>query len=365
MSVSNRFKLFLVVVVAVFLAGAPMASASAGLSASLEAQKTYIGVADDAVVRVTLQNTSSQDLYVLRWQTAVRGVDADIFDVRLNGKAVAYTGRIYKRAAPQATDYIRIPAGKSVAATAELSAVYDMSRTGEYTVKYRVPVQDALSGVGVKIAAAALSHIESNQVFLGVERNERENRAIAEAVAATGEMGQITGLALTPGFVSCSSSRQSSLITALSNAQTLANNSKNYLAAVPSTSRATDPAYKPWFGTYTSSRWSEIQTDYNNIYSAFSTKTFTFYCDCTDSSYAYVFANQPYKVHLCGAFWSAPSLGTDSKAGTLVHETSHFTVVAGTQDYAYGQTACRNLAISNPTNAVNNADSHEYFAEAR
>ena len=82
-----------------------------------------------------------------------------------------------------------------------------------------------------------------------------------------------------------------------------------------------------------------------------STKAFVFYCDCTDSSYAFVYANQPYKVHLCGAFWSAPATGTDSKAGTLVHETSHFTVVAGTQDYAYGQSACRSLAISNPTRA--------------
>ncbi|HSN85774.1 MAG TPA: M35 family metallo-endopeptidase, partial [Thermoanaerobaculia bacterium] len=59
------------------------------------------------------------------------------------------------------------------------------------------------------------------------------------------------------------------------------------------------------------------------------------------------------------------NLGTDSKAGTLVHEASHFTVVAGTSDYAYGQTACKNLAISNPTNATRNADNHEYFAETR
>ena len=73
----------------------------------------------------------------------------------------------------------------------------------------------------------------------------------------------------------------------------------------------------------------------------------------------------PYRVHLCNAFWNAPSLGIDSKAGTLVHETSHFTVVAGTQDYAYGTTAAKNLAISNPDRAVMNADNHEYFAETR
>jgi peptidyl-Lys metalloendopeptidase len=51
------------------------------------------------------------------------------------------------------------------------------------------------------------------------------------------------------------------------------------------------------------------------------------------------------------------------KGGTLVHESSHFTANGGTNDYAYGQSACKQLAISNPNNAVNNADSHEYFAE--
>jgi peptidyl-Lys metalloendopeptidase len=363
MSKSGRIKLFLAALAVASFAVTPMASAEGrGLTASIESQKANLGAADDAVVRVALHNTTSQDLYVLRWQTPLRGIEANIFDVRRDGKPVAYTGRLYKRATPQATDYIRVPAGGTVAATAELSSVYDMSRTGEYTIQYRVPVQDALRGTGVKLATADLRTIESNTVFVGVERNERAVDAIN---AAADEMEQITGRSLTPGYVGCSSSRQSSLLTALANAESISLKSKNYLLAVPSASRSTDAAYKTWFGAYTSSRWSEIQGDYNNIYSAFNTKTVTFYCDCTDSSYAYVYSNQPYKIHLCNAFWSAPSLGTDSKAGTLVHEMSHFSVVAGTQDYAYGQTACRNLAISNPTRAVNNADSHEYFAESR
>ncbi len=55
--------------------------------------------------------------------------------------------------------------------------------------------------------------------------------------------------------------------------------------------------------------------------------------------------------------------GTDSKAGTLVHEMSHFNVVASTDDVVYGQTGAKNLAFSNPEDAIRNADSHEYFAE--
>ena len=71
------------------------------------------------------------------------------------------------------------------------------------------------------------------------------------------------------------------------------------------------------------------------------------------------------KIYLCGAFWNAPNTGTDSKAGTLIHESSHFTVNGGTSDWAYGQSDCKSLAISNPARAIDNADSHEYFAENR
>ena len=76
-----------------------------------------------------------------------------------------------------------------------------------------------------------------------------------------------------------------------------------------------------------------------------------------------MFPDEPYNVYLCGAFWNADATGTDSKAGTLVHETSHFTEIAGTEDLAYGQSSCKSLAKSNPANARNNADSHEFFAE--
>lgn len=364
---SNAVKLLLVAVM-VCLAFASAASAmpagARGLTTTIETYGNHVGAADDVMLRVTYHNATAEDLYLLRWQTALQGVEGNLFDVRLEGKPVDYTGRLYKRSLPRAEDYVRIPAGGSLSADVELSGVYDMSRTGEYAVRYQASVQDALRADGrAKVAGAGLRELESNVVYLAVERNERainaiENLAVIEEAARPSFPTKYQ----TPSYVSCSTSRQSLLVTALSNGQAISLKAKNWLAsAVPST----DTAYRTWFGAYTSSRYSTVQSHYNNIYSAFVNQRFTFYCDCTDSSYAYVYANQPYRVHLCGAFWNAPALGTDSKAGTLVHETSHFTVVAGTQDYAYGQTACKSLATSNPTRAVANADSHEYFAESR
>jgi peptidyl-Lys metalloendopeptidase len=355
----------LIAAVATFLAFASMASAGVrGLTTTLEAQKSFLGAADDAAFKVTYRNDSAEDLYLVRWQTALQGVEANLFDVRVDGQPVPYTGRLYKRGTPQAEDYIRIPAGGSVSANVELSSVYDMSRTGEYSIRYHVALQDGLRGNTAKsLSGLGAGSLDSNVVFLAVERNERASRAVQNLIDAADAARP--DKALTPSYVSCSSSRQSLLVTALNNAQGLAQRSRDYLNGIATANRSTDPNYKTWFGTYTSSRWSGVTSDYSNIYSAMSTKAFVFYCDCTDSSYAFVYANQPYKVHLCGAFWNAPATGTDSKAGTLIHETSHFTVVAGTQDYQYGQTACRSLAISSPTQAVHNADSHEYFAEPR
>jgi hypothetical protein len=79
--------------------------------------------------------------------------------------------------------------------------------------------------------------------------------------------------------------------------------------------------------------------------------------------FAFVYPTNPYMVYVCGGFWSAALTGTDSRAGTLIHEITHFTVVAGTDDYAYGQSAAMALAVSNANQAVDNADNYEYFAE--
>jgi peptidyl-Lys metalloendopeptidase len=86
-------------------------------------------------------------------------------------------------------------------------------------------------------------------------------------------------------------------------------------------------------------------------------------CRCNQSAYAYVYPTQPYTIYVCKAFWTAPATGTDSKAGTMVHEMSHFDIVANTDDVVYGQAGAKNLANTNPNDAVRNADSHEYFAE--
>ncbi|KAG8679213.1 hypothetical protein FRC09_019133, partial [Ceratobasidium sp. 395] len=148
------------------------------------------------------------------------------------------------------------------------------------------------------------------------------------------------------------------ITTAANSANTYVANASKYLAGISSgTAR-----YTTWFGTFTSARFSTVKSHYAAIGTDPTASTYD--CTCTDSgTYAYVYPDTPGYVYLCGAFWSAPNTGTDSRAGTIVHEQSHFTNNGGTDDHVYGQTGAKNLAKSNPDQAIDNADSHEYFAE--
>jgi hypothetical protein len=102
----------------------------------------------------------------------------------------------------------------------------------------------------------------------------------------------------------------------------------------------------------------------SSIAGAFEGQTVTINCkDSKKPYYAYVYPTRPYEIFVCRYFFSAPNLGRDSKAGTLVHEMSHFNVTAGTDDIVYGESGALNLAATSPNDAIRNADNHEYFAE--
>ncbi|HET7843689.1 MAG TPA: M35 family metallo-endopeptidase [Xanthomonadales bacterium] len=301
-------------------------------------------------VRYTITNTGDTSVLVLRWQTALNGVDDNLFSVSHDGQPSLYVGKHFKRGLPLPEDYIEIAAGESKSAIVDLSTYYDMRTAGQYAVKVDTDLQFAFEEDLENHAklVPAQEKLASAATFVWVDG------------AHTTPEPDLSWLAGAKGisYTGCSNTRQSALSTAWGSSKTYATNAKNYLNAGNTGAR-----YTTWFGTYLSSRYSTVRSHFVAIEDALYNKSIVFDCTCTDSAYAYVYPTQPYKIYLCNAFWSAPNTGTDSRAGTIIHETSHFNVVAGTDDWAYGQTAAKNLARSNPKKAVDNADSHEYFAE--
>ena len=125
---------------------------------------------------------------------------------------------------------------------------------------------------------------------------------------------------------------------------------------------ANNARYKEWFGAHTATRFNQVKAVLTKIRDRMKTVTFTYDLSgsgCQSGWYAYTHKGDT-TIWFCGQFWAAPATGTDSKAGTMVHEHSHSD--AKTDDVTYGTANARSLAISNPNQAVKNADNYEYFA---
>ena len=308
-------------------------------------------------VEVTLTNTSNHTVRVPSWELPSQDSEAKLFQVSRDGQEVAYTGMMAKHGLPAAEDFTILKAGETYRTTIDLSASYDLRKSGQYAIIYSAPLQHASlsNGEMLKHSNGLPMVVQSAPLSLWVDGSDQLS---AKGTASQPTLAQTLGTG-TLSYSRCTTSQQSQIPTAISAAQTYSENAKGYLAGGTVGAR-----YTTWFGAYTSSRHATASQHFVAIDDALDNKPITIDCSCKKkTTYAYVYPNQPYTIYVCGAFWSAANTGTDSRAGTLIHETSHFTVVAGTDDHVYGQSGAKSLAISDPDAALDNADSHEYFAE--
>lgn len=304
---------------------------------------------EEVYIEMVVTNTNNFPVKLLKWYLPIEGYSSiaafeePVFVVIFDNAPVEYIGPLVKRAEPTEEDIIALGAGESITGRVRLSGGYDFYATGNYQVHYEIPLSRLIyDNAELKDSNGIVA---SDIVALSVEGRQLPEEPL---MAVTGPTS----------FSSCSSSQQTALTTARADASVYANNAVRYY-----THNKKGLRYKEWFGVYDATRYSTVSSHFTAIRNAVDTAALTFDCSCTSSAYAYVYPNSPYTIYLCNAYWTAPATGTDSKAGTIIHEMSHFTVVADTDDVVYGQSGSRSLAISNPADAIRNADSHEYFAE--
>ena len=343
-----RFHAFLLVLLAaLLLTSAVGAAPKAGPTVSLSVAQSEFSASQDVLVTVTLSNPYKHTVRVLKWFTGAEAVEEPLFAVTRDGEPVAYTGVHYKRPAVTGRDYISLKAGQSLSFVVNLGDSYDLSQTGEYQVFYAVASFQLFDEKGN--AFKYRDTLISEPLNLKVEGRAPKGKPTSPPPPPPGGNS----------FNACTVDQQNLLVAARDQAKIYANESRDYLNRINSgTAR-----YLEWFGVFTSTRHSIVSDNFTAIADAMTNAGITFDCKCKQPYYAYVYPNQPYNIYLCRVFWQAPLAGTDSKAGTLIHEMSHFDVVAGTDDVVYGQAGARELADSDPNLAITNADSHEYFAE--
>jgi peptidyl-Lys metalloendopeptidase len=316
-----------------------------------KAGEEALTTAREVLVRFDLKNAGTRSASLLRWETPLFGVNDDLFEVTRDGAPVAYLGRHVRRPAPQRADYLVVLPGETLSAVVPLSSLYDLSRPGDYSVRYRVqavnPSARGAADAMIDVAASGLLSFSlgGDDVSAQLAEMRRASRAAVEPEMDASYVG--------PGFVGCSTSRQNTIRSAMAGAQGQTSNSLAYLNSGQRGSR-----YTTWFGTYSSSRYTAVRRKIAAMDAAIRNQRMVFDCRCTESWYAYVYSDSPYDIYLCNAFWPASNA---DKYGTITHEVSHFNVVAGSEDIAYGVSACQSLARSSPSRATRNADSLAYF----
>lgn len=315
-----------------------------GIEVRIEPLRSDYSAKDLLRVNVTYTNNTDQDINFLTWGSALeKTMTHDFLKITFDGVPVSYVGIHAKRLPPTNAAYQVIPAKGSVSGEVDLGSSYAITLKGEYILEYE----------GLESSEGGLGFKSLSSVVLNVSENRLPSAARREPIIQP----------------SCNATQRAQIDQALTIAERIANVAARDLAAAPIDQRPNARRYTEWFGAYTAGRYDNVSRGMSRIASALSNNRIGFDCACNisnrENTFAFVFKNDPFNMNVCPVFFRVTPSGTDSRSGTIVHEISHFSVVANSDDFssALDQRGSRNLALSNPNNAIRNANAFEYFAE--
>jgi peptidyl-Lys metalloendopeptidase len=172
-------------------------------------------------------------------------------------------------------------------------------------------------------------------------------------------------------FRQCTPEQQSDIKKALFNAF-------DALSAATVQITAHNGAYRTWFGRWDPVRAKFVRTTISRLKTHIRTRKITYVCEpagsgaCDGNTYAFVYPDDSATLHVCAPYFELPVLSdatflevfnSGTRAGTIIHEMSHYANVGGTADNCYNRDVCSDYARTNPNGATHNADSFQYFAE--
>lgn len=320
---------------------------------------------EGVALRFTVTNPTSEDIFILAYETPLQGFERDLLQVRRDGEPIPYIGLLALRIGPAEQDWLRIPAGESITGEFDLAQGYDLRRPGTYTIGFQGRLQ-VFRGEGRRLPPirriSDMDDVEEEIFRLAVATAEDQQELLGVAVSSPLCEVSIQGDYEFPeadpepgdelmAFYGCSST--STLTTAQSTARSRAARAYN---AIPSY----NTFYRTWFGT-TSSYVSTVRGRFYNSYTRLG-QTVDYYCGsyapyCQSNYIAYTYKTTSNRIYICAAFWNQSA---SSKAHTIAHESFHWNTVAGADDVTYGYTNCQNLAKTRPYDALRNADNYAY-----
>ncbi|MGO4773995.1 hypothetical protein AB4084_00405, partial [Lysobacter sp. 2RAB21] len=154
------------------------------------------------------------------------------------------------------------PPGETVRRVIDLSAGYDLSKTGQYVVAFNAPLQHASTSDRVMLQQSngLPMSVQSAPLSLWVDGLDQLGGAkVSAAAKPVGTKAVVNGV----NYVGCTTPRTSSAGQAVVQARAYAENAKGYL-----NNGTVGPRYTTWFGAYTSSRYSTARSHFASIDSA-------------------------------------------------------------------------------------------------
>lgn len=324
------------------------------LLASLVTSMTVsMDVATDGIFSAMLTFSHvPHDTRYLSWNSVLHsrfhGSWLRVVDIASNA-TVPYTGakaRFSKR--PLVSSYVSLVSGQEVVVSFKNDFELVAGRT--YLLEPTVEFWDFFQGQMGNRSADSFAHIRPVVTSKPVMWHCRRNSFPSEGPALPAKTSITTK--------GCSASN----IQKINDGWSEAVKQINAGVAIVSNNKAT--LYETWFGSPNAKRAEHVDKVIRTTHKYFGFANATFDCkgaDCEDDVYAYVFPNDRTEtVYLCGAYWSAPVY---EQGNTMTHELAHFSYIGNTDDWSYGQSACKKLAINNPARAVDNSDNYSYFCE--
>jgi peptidyl-Lys metalloendopeptidase len=346
-------------------------------------------------ITVTITNKSDHALFLPRSKTPLENPDGHlwnlIFQVRSStNEQVKFVGRMIK-VWRQSIDmfYIRVEPGQSLSKTIHLSADYDLSQGGNFTVVYDQPYADNVYMSEGEATDGGTTEVRSNELSIWVSSSlTAAARSAFLAPKATSAPGLPEGCDVATQLYPAS--------MAMLTASTWAAKALGYLEDIYEIETTHDedgsvkyrPYMKPdfkytyWFGRpddnaeavderpYQTSVWDKTDFYPLKVMDAVTMRAGslnrTYACGCRPEydarTAAWADHSNPYLVHLCDFFFT---LDANSQAGTFVHEWSHFADehATATIDHADGREKSHALAGTNRALAVDNADTYGLFTQ--
>ena len=321
--------------------------------------KVSLAEAGNAQVTVTLTNTGSSDLSLLKYGTIFEAGPVQKVVILKDGTVLPHEGisRTYLMRDFPSTAFSTLTAGQTVSDTIDLASIADLSAGGTYEVATAGSVP--LAHVGSTELNGESVYFESNTLSIEVDG------AKASAVSKAVDLARLAKR--TQVQAGCSSAQSTALRNALSQAVTLANN-----AATAATSGSASK-FNEYFKTTATATRSTVAARLRGVATQAGSTTSgatKYYCtdvygDCGSNVLAYTLPSAN-TIANCPLYYSGlPSLTrtchAQDQTTTSIHEFTHApgTYSPGTQDNAYGYSASTALTSAR---AVLNADTYALYS---